>query len=82
MLPHLWFCTCYPTNFKENENLVTMMKNAAGLVVFVDVRSSDGSNRSAVIRDKLALLGATVTLKLTKEVTHVVFRDGLKVNYV
>ena len=59
-----------------------MMKNAAGVVVFVDVRSGDGSNRSAVIRDKLALLGATVTLKLTKEVTHVVFRDGLKVNYV
>lgn len=49
------------------------------MTAFVDVRSSDGSNRSGVVRDRLAALGATVLSKLTNEVTHVVFRDGLKV---
>ncbi|XP_018026571.1 uncharacterized protein LOC108681994 [Hyalella azteca] len=52
-----------------------------GVTVFVDVRSSDGSNRSAAMRERLAALGADVRLKLTQDVTHVVFRDGLKSTY-
>ena len=57
---------------------MSMILLITGVVAFVDVRCSDGSNRSAGIREKLTALGATVAIKFTKEVTHVVFRDGLK----
>ncbi|XP_064382263.1 microcephalin-like isoform X2 [Halichondria panicea] len=50
----------------------------AGLIVFVEVRSGTDSceNRQAAIAHQLELLGATVTQRITRDVTHMVFKDG------
>ncbi|XP_037083883.1 uncharacterized protein LOC119104292 [Pollicipes pollicipes] len=51
-----------------------------GVVAFVDVRSG-ADNRSEPVRAQLRTLGATVTDRLTKQVTHVVFKDGSKATF-
>ncbi|XP_064626237.1 uncharacterized protein LOC135486956 [Lineus longissimus] len=47
------------------------------VVVFVDVRTG-ADNRSAAVALQLEKLGAQVEKKLTKNVTHIVFKDGRK----
>jgi len=49
----------------------------AGVVAFVDVRT-ECDNRSRAIESVLRQLGAAVSFKLSKDVTHVVFKDGKK----
>ena len=46
-------------------------------MAYVEVRSSN-DNRSAAISQQLELLGAMTVTSLTPEVTHVVFKEGLK----
>lgn len=53
---------------------------SAGVVVFVDVRT-ESDNRSRAIESVLRQLGATVSSKLTRDVTHVVFKGGKKRTY-
>ncbi|CAI8024599.1 Microcephalin [Geodia barretti] len=49
----------------------------AGVMVYVEVRSTDSrENRSSAIASELETLGATVCPRFTKDVTHVVFKDG------
>jgi microcephalin len=49
----------------------------AGVMVYVEVRSTDSrENRSGAIASELETLGATVCPRFTKDVTHVVFKDG------
>ena len=47
------------------------------MVAYVEVRSSN-DNRSAVICRQLEQLGATTVSCLSGDVTHVVFKEGLK----
>ncbi|XP_078610440.1 microcephalin-like isoform X1 [Branchiostoma floridae x Branchiostoma japonicum] len=50
-----------------------------GVVVYVEVRCNDTmENRSKAVAKQLELLGAQVEPKLSREVTHVVFKDGRK----
>jgi len=49
----------------------------AGVVAYVDVRT-ECDNRSRAVESVLRQLGADVSLKLSKDVTHVVFKDGKK----
>ena len=49
----------------------------AGVVAFVEVRSSN-DNRSAAIAHELSQLGAKVETTFSDEVTHVVYKEGLK----
>jgi microcephalin len=46
-------------------------------VAFVDVRT-ESDNRSRAVEGVLRQLGATIASKLTREVTHCVFKDGKK----
>jgi len=46
-------------------------------VAYVDVRT-ECDNRSRSVESVLRQLGAEVCTKLSKEVTHVVFKDGKK----
>lgn len=48
----------------------------AGVVVFVDVRTSEGDDASSVFIDMLKSLGARVLGKHTNLVTHIVFKAG------
>ncbi|XP_078688259.1 microcephalin-like isoform X2 [Branchiostoma floridae x Branchiostoma belcheri] len=49
------------------------------VVVYVEVRCNDTmENRSKAVAKQLELLGAQVEPKLSREVTHVVFKDGKK----
>ncbi|CAH1253673.1 MCPH1 [Branchiostoma lanceolatum] len=49
------------------------------VIVYVEVRCNDTmENRSKAVARQLELLGAQVEPKLTREVTHVVFKDGKK----
>ncbi|RUS75132.1 hypothetical protein EGW08_017116 [Elysia chlorotica] len=48
-----------------------------GVVAFVEVRSSN-DNRSAAIAHELSQLGAKVEPTFSDEVTHVVYKEGLK----
>ena len=47
----------------------------SAVTAFVEVRTQH-ENRSRCVQDQLTALGATIAPKLTKEVTHVVFKDG------
>jgi len=47
----------------------------AGVVAYVDVRT-ECDNRSRAVESVLQQLGAGVSSKLSKDVTHVVFKDG------
>ncbi|XP_050697651.1 uncharacterized protein LOC126986008 [Eriocheir sinensis] len=46
-----------------------------GVVAYVEVRV-ERDNRSAVIREQLKALGAQVDIRLTRNTTHVIFREG------
>lgn len=48
-----------------------------GVVAFVDVRT-ECDNRSRAVEAVLRQLGAEVSSKISKDVTHVVFKDGKK----
>ncbi|KAK8390217.1 hypothetical protein O3P69_013061 [Scylla paramamosain] len=52
-----------------------------GVVAYVEVRV-DGENRSAVIKEQLGTLGAKVEARLTRNTTHVIFRDGSKAMFL
>ncbi|XP_066917904.1 microcephalin-like isoform X2 [Clytia hemisphaerica] len=52
-------------------------KPLAGVTVFVDVRA-ENENRSKAISRELERLGATVSEKISSNITHVVFKDGRK----
>ncbi|KAK3777565.1 hypothetical protein RRG08_021685 [Elysia crispata] len=54
--------------------MATVLK---GVVAFVEVRSSN-DNRSAAIAHELSQLGAKVETTFSDEVTHVVYKEGLK----
>ena len=45
-----------------------------GVVALLDIFTSDGSDGSGAIRDKLRALGAKVADRFTKDVTHVIFK--------
>jgi len=49
----------------------------SGVVAYVDVRT-ECDNRSRAVESVLRQLGATVSVKLSKDVTHVIFKDGKK----
>ena len=49
----------------------------ADVVAFVEVRSSN-DNRSAAIAHELTQLGARVVSTFSDDVTHVVYKEGLK----
>lgn len=51
------------------------MKNLSDIVVYAEVWS-DRDNRSECVRRELEQLGAIVVKKFTKDVTHVVFKEG------
>jgi len=48
-----------------------------GIVAFVDVRT-ECDNRSRAVESVLRQMGAEVASKISKDVTHVVFKDGKK----
>jgi len=48
-----------------------------GVVAYVDVRT-ECDNRSRAVECVLRQLGAEVSSKLSKDVTHVIFKDGKK----
>ena len=47
----------------------------SSVVAYVEVRTSH-ENRSRCVQEQLSSLGATVSQRLTKQVTHVIFKDG------
>lgn len=46
-----------------------------GVIAFVEVRSSEG-DRSEVIKAMMRAMGATVKDTFSRDITHVIFRDG------
>lgn len=48
----------------------------ADVVAYVDVRTSEGADASAIYVDLLTSLGAKVVKDYSEEITHVVFKDG------
>ncbi len=67
----------YKVDNVEKKNTVYDIKQCilrAGVIVYVEVRSGTDSceNRQAAIAHQLELLGATVTQRFTKDVTHLV----------
>ena len=51
-----------------------------GAVIFVDFRA-ENENRGNVIKAKAKELGATIADKLSADATHVIFKDGGRLNY-
>ncbi|KAK2713491.1 microcephalin-like [Artemia franciscana] len=73
---------------KGKENTNDCARNAEelsgilkGVVAYVDVRGG-ADNRSEAFRILLKDLGARVSLRLTKNVTHVIFKEGLKSTFI
>ena len=66
---------------KNNEQSVPMDSDLSavlkGVVAYVDVRT-ECDNRSSAVESVLRQLGAEVSTKLSKEVTHVIYKDGKK----
>ncbi|XP_073848643.1 microcephalin isoform X2 [Musca autumnalis] len=58
---------------QETPDIKDVMRN---VVVYVEVRSGE-DNRSDGVRKVIEALGARVNLKLLRDTTHVVFKDGL-----
>lgn len=60
-------------------NMPTPSKESAvlrGVIVFVDVRTSEGADASAIYIDLLSSLGAKVVKEWKDDVTHLVYKDG------
>jgi microcephalin len=51
-----------------------------GLTFFVEVRAGR-DNRTRGIQTSLRRLGANISEKVTRHVTHVIFRDGTRANF-
>jgi len=65
------------------ENLTNMTQKAhilVGTSIFVDFRA-ENENRSNVIKNVARELGAAIADKLGPGVTHVIFKDGSRINY-
>ncbi|XP_012562524.2 uncharacterized protein LOC101240744 isoform X1 [Hydra vulgaris] len=62
------------------DHLQNQCKPLHGITVFVDVRA-EHENRSKAVSRELEKLGATISEKFTKNVTHVVFKDGRPSTY-
>ncbi|KAF0298862.1 Microcephalin [Amphibalanus amphitrite] len=74
-----------PAAAREEEDEIASTQPASKLVLdevvaYVDVRSG-ADNRSEPIRTQLRALGALVVERFTKNVTHVIFKDGSKATY-
>ncbi|XP_065669054.1 microcephalin isoform X2 [Hydra vulgaris] len=62
------------------DHVQNQCKPLHGIIVFVDVRA-EHENRSKAVSRELEKLGATISEKFTKNVTHVVFKDGRPSTY-
>ncbi|KAL5457097.1 hypothetical protein EMCRGX_G034336 [Ephydatia muelleri] len=67
----------YDEEFEPNTQAVDP-RPLAGVIAFVDVRSGKNGceNRGEAVSHELDALGATISPRFTKDVTHVVFKDG------
>ena len=51
-----------------------------GLTMFVEIRAGR-DNRTRAIQQNLRNLGAAISEKVTRHVTHVIFRNGSRANF-